>query len=286
MADLKSSTSNPDPDPMAMLIAIMAQLRNPAGGCPWDLTQNFATIAPYTIEEAYEVADAIERRDMAALKDELGDLLLQVVFHAQMAQEAGLFKFCDVAKAISDKMIRRHPHVFGEKEIESATEQTKAWEEQKEMERQDMARNSGYVHSVLNGIASSLPGLMRAMKLQRRAAQVGFDWTSSRNVIVKISEELVELEQEIENSLAGAADRKLDEVGDLLFSAVNLARHLDVDPDQALRRANTKFERRFRWLEQKLIEQGRSVASASLDEMEALWRLAKIAENAIEKSET
>lgn len=286
MADLKSSTSDPDPDPMAMLIAIMAQLRNPAGGCPWDLTQNFATIAPYTIEEAYEVADAIERRDMAALKDELGDLLLQVVFHAQMAQEAGLFKFSDVAKAISDKMIRRHPHVFGEKEIESATEQTKAWEEQKETERRDMARNSGYAHSVLNGIASSLPSLTKAMKLQRRAARVGFDWTSSHNVILKILEELVELKPEIKNTLTGAADRKKDEVGDLLFSAVNLARHLDVDPDQALRHANAKFERRFRWLEQNLIEQGLSVASASLDEMEALWRLAKIEEDAIEKSET
>jgi ATP diphosphatase len=261
---------------MQRLLAVMARLRNPdGGGCPWDLEQDFATIAPYTIEEAYEVADAIERRDMPALKDELGDLLLQVVFHAQMAREAGRFDFAEVAAGISEKMIRRHPHVFGDVAIETADAQTVAWEDHKENERRAKAAAEGRAASVLDGVATGLPALMRALKLQRRAARVGFDWPDTRDVFLKIDEELTEIKDEFGDS--SAPERLLDEVGDLLFAVVNLARHLDVDPEAALRHANAKFEHRFRDVEARLAEAGRSPADARLDELERLWQQVKAA---------
>lgn len=255
------------------LLAVMARLRDKDAGCPWDVEQSFATIAPYTIEEAYEVADAIERRDMPALKDELGDLLLQVVFHAQMAREAGSFDFTEVAAGISEKMIRRHPHVFGDLSIETADAQTKAWEEHKENERRAKATAEGRAPSVLDGVAAGLPALMRALKLQRRAARVGFDWPRVKDVFVKIDEELSEIKAELEEN--PAPDRLLDEVGDLLFAVVNLARHLEVDPEAALRHANGKFEWRFRKVEDQLAAAGRDPADASLGELEALWQHAK-----------
>jgi ATP diphosphatase len=258
---------------MERLLAVMAQLRNPDGGCPWDLEQNFATIAPYTIEEAYEVADAIERRDMAALKDELGDLLLQVVFHAQMAREAGSFDFEAVAAAIAEKMIRRHPHVFGDVSIKTADAQTAAWEDHKESERRAKASAEGRAASVLDGVAAGLPALMRALKLQRRASRVGFDWPNAADVFLKIDEEIAEIKAELSEDRPQS--RLLDEVGDLLFAVVNLARHLEVDPEAALRHANGKFERRFRQVEDQLAAAGRDPADASLDELEALWQRAK-----------
>jgi ATP diphosphatase len=259
-----------------MLLDVMAKLRSPQGGCPWDLEQTFATIAPYTIEEAYEVADAIERQDMAALKDELGDLLLQVVFHAQMAREAGSFDFEAVAAAIAEKMVRRHPHVFGDVTIETADAQTVAWEDHKENERRAKASAEGRAPSVLDGVAAGLPALMRAIKLQRRAARVGFDWPNAADVFVKIDEELSEIKSEIDN--AGRPERVQDEIGDLLFAVVNLARHLDVDPEASLRHANAKFERRFRQVEARLGAAGRSAADVGLDALEALWQQVKASE--------
>jgi nucleoside triphosphate diphosphatase len=259
-----------------MLLDVMAKLRSPQGGCPWDLEQTFATIAPYTIEEAYEVADAIERQDMAALKDELGDLLLQVVFHAQMAREAGSFDFEAVAAAIAEKMVRRHPHVFGDVTIETADAQTVAWEDHKENERRAKASAEGRAPSVLDGVAAGLPALMRAIKLQRRAARVGFDWPNAADVVVKIDEELSEIKSEIDN--AGRPERVQDEIGDLLFAVVNLARHLDVDPEASLRHANAKFERRFRQVEARLGAAGRSAADVGLDALEALWQQVKASE--------
>ncbi len=269
----KNTAENLPADAMERLLAVMQQLRNPNGGCPWDLEQNFATIAPYTIEEAYEVADAIERQDMAALKDELGDLLLQVVFHAQMAREAGSFDFEAVAAAIAEKMIRRHPHVFGDVTIETADAQTAAWEDHKEHERRTKASAERRLPSVLDGVAAGLPALMRAIKLQRRAARVGFDWPNTPDVFLKIDEELSEIKTEL--SEIPSESRLLDEVGDLLFAVVNLARHLEVDPEAALRHANGKFERRFRQVEDQLAAAGRDPADASLDELEALWQRAK-----------
>jgi ATP diphosphatase len=259
-----------------MLLDVMAKLRSPQGGCPWDLEQTFATIAPYTIEEAYEVADAIERQDMAALKDELGDLLLQVVFHAQMAREAGSFDFEAVAAAIAEKMVRRHPHVFGDVTIETADAQTVAWEDHKENERRAKASAEGRAPSVLDGVAAGLPALMRAIKLQRRAARVGFDWPNAADVFVKIDEELSEIKSELDN--AGRPERVQDEIGDLLFAVVNLARHLDVDPEASLRHANAKFERRFRQVEARLGAAGRSAADVGLDALEALWQQVKASE--------
>ena len=269
----KKPAPNLPADAMQRLLAVMAKLRNPQGGCPWDLQQNFATIAPYTIEEAYEVADAIERQDMAALKDELGDLLLQVVYHAQMAREAGSFDFEAVAAAIAEKMIRRHPHVYGDVTIETADAQTAAWEDHKENERRAKASAVGRAASVLDGVAAGLPALMRALKLQRRAARVGFHWPSSADVFLKIDEEIAEIKAELLE--ARSQSRLLDEVGDLLFAVVNLARHLEVDPEAALRHANGKFERRFRQVEDQLAAAGRDPADASLDELEALWQRAK-----------
>jgi nucleoside triphosphate diphosphatase len=260
-------------DAMERLLAVMRQLRNPDGGCPWDLEQTFATIAPYTIEEAYEVADAIERQDMAALKDELGDLLLQVVFHAQMAQEAGNFDFVAIAAGIAEKMVRRHPHVFGDAKVATADAQTVAWEDHKARERQAKAVAEGRDASVLDGVAAGLPALMRALKLQRRAARVGFDWPQAHDVLVKIDEELAEIKSEMDAN--GSAERLQDEVGDLLFAVVNLARHLGVDPEASLRHANAKFERRFRQVEKRLAAAGKSAADTGLDALEALWQQVK-----------
>jgi len=252
--------------PIDRLLAIMARLRDPARGCPWDREQDFATIAPYTIEEAYEVADAIERGDMTALKDELGDLLFQVVFHARMAEEAGLFGFDNVAEAIADKMERRHPHVFGDAEIASVAAQNEAWEAHKAAERQA----SGAAASVLDGVALALPALLRAAKISRRAARIGFDWPDARAVIPKLAEEIVELEAELDQGADPAMVE--EEMGDLLFAAANLARKLDIEPETALRRATAKFERRFRQVEALAAERG---IGRDLDALEALWQEVK-----------
>ena len=250
------------------LLAIMRRLRDPDGGCPWDIEQTFETIAPYTIEEAYEVAGAIEDKDWSGLKEELGDLLLQVVYHARIAEERKLFDFHDVVAAISDKMIARHPHVFGDKMTpESAAAQTIAWEEHKRGER--AAKPGG----ILDDVPSALPALLRAEKLQKRAGSVGFDWDSAPKVVEKIAEEAAEI---VEAQVAGAsADKLEEEVGDLLFAVANLARHLKVDPEKALRSANAKFVRRFRSIEAGLAARGKKPAEASLEEMEALWVEAK-----------
>jgi MazG family protein len=255
------------------LLDIMARLRDPERGCPWDREQSFATIAPYTIEEAYEVAEACERGDPAALKDELGDLLFQVVFHARMAEEAGLFDFNDVSRAIADKMLRRHPHVFGEAQVADAAAQTIAWEEHKAAERQAAAQAAGQPESALDGVGEALPALTRAVKLQRRAGRVGFEWRELRPILDKISEEIDELRAELDGG--GAPARVADEVGDLLFAVANLARRVEADPEQALRAACRKFERRFRRIEALLAAAGRSTKAASLEEMERLWRQAK-----------
>jgi nucleoside triphosphate diphosphatase len=261
--------------PLDRLLAIMARLRDPNNGCPWDREQNFSTITPYTIEEAYEVADAIARSDMAALKDELGDLLFQVVFHARMAEEAGLFSFDDVAAAIADKMERRHPHVFGDVRIDSAAAQTAAWEEQKETERRARAQQAGGGHSVLDGVALALPALLRAVKIQSRAARIGFDWPEARPVFDKLAEEIAELRTELETG----ADRTRveDELGDILFAVANLARKLDIDPEAALRRATAKFERRFRRVETLAAERK---AGTDLEALEELWQQVKREERA------
>ena len=259
-------------DPMARLLAVMAWLRDRQYGCPWDVDQTFKTIAPYTIEEAYEVADAIERDDMPALKEELGDLLLQVVYHAQIAQEAQAFGFADVAAAIADKMVDRHPHVFADARIDTAEAQTVSWEARKAAER--AAKQTAEPTGALDGVARALPALLRAEKIQKRAARVGFDWTETAPVIDKIEEELGELRAEIE---AGTVDqaRLAGELGDVLFAVANLARHCKVDPEAALRATNDKFERRFGYIERRLADQGRKPADASLEEMEALWQEAK-----------
>ncbi|NRP12117.1 Nucleoside triphosphate pyrophosphohydrolase [Aliiroseovarius sp. xm-m-379] len=243
---------------------IMRRLRDPKSGCPWDIEQDFSTIAPYTIEEAYEVADAIERQAWEELKGELGDLLFQSVFHAQMAEEKGLFSFDDVADGMSDKMVARHPHVFGdESRDKSAEQQTRDWETIKAAERAAKAQKG-----VLDGVAIGLPALLRAAKLQKRAARVGFDWPETTQVLDKLQEEAREL-VEAKNRLT--QDEIHEEMGDLLFVIANLARHLDVEPEEALRKANAKFERRFSYIEQRLAEQGRQPEDSSLDEMDALW---------------
>ena len=254
------------------LLAIMCRLRDPDGGCPWDLEQDFATIAPYTIEEAYEVASAIEANDHAALKDELGDLLLQVVFHAQMAAEANLFGFEDVVRAICDKMVRRHPHVFAAGGAKTPEAVGVAWDEIKRRERAEKPAGG---NGLLDDVPRALPALMRAVKLQNRAAQVGFDWPSAVNVTDKIAEETREL---AEAAASGEPAKVAEEFGDLLFAMANLARHLKFDPEDALRAANAKFVRRFKAIEAGLAAQGRKPEDASLDEMEALWQEAKRAE--------
>jgi MazG family protein len=250
------------------LLTIMARLRDPDDGCPWDVEQSFATIAPHTLEEAYEVADAIERGDMADLRDELGDLLLQVVFHARMAEEAGHFAFDDVVAAISDKLVRRHPHVFGNETIADADAQTAAWEAQKVRERAEKAH-----HGVLDGLTVGLPATTRSQKMGNRVARVGFDWPDPNRLIDKVQEELDEVRVEINAN--APIDRLTDEVGDLMFTCVQLARKLSVDAESALRHTNAKFERRFRHLESRLAESGRAPSDATLEEMEALWQEAK-----------
>src|SRR5574337_1200974 len=252
------------------LLAVMARLRDPEHGCPWDIAQTFETVAPYTIEEAYETADAIDRKDYTALKDELGDLLLQVVFHARMAKEQGLFDFGDVVAAISDKLVRRHPHVFGDARYANAGEQSRGWDEIKRAER--AARGESDT-SALAGIARGLPEWKRALKLCDRAATVGFDWPGPEPVLDKLDEEIGEGRAEF---AAGAAHgRLLDEIGDVAFVLVNLARHAGVDFSQALRHANAKFERRFRRMEQLAAEAGGGLTGKSLAEQDALWDQAK-----------
>ncbi|MBO6948478.1 MAG: nucleoside triphosphate pyrophosphohydrolase [Rhodospirillales bacterium] len=255
------------------LLRIMAKLRDPDGGCPWDVEQDFASIAPYTIEEAYEVADAIEQNDMESLKGELGDLLLQVVFHAQMAAEAGHFDYADVVHGISEKMVVRHPHVFGDVSVEDADAQTKAWEDQKAAERLEKAEAEGRTPSVLDDVARGLPALMRAEKLQKRAARVGFDWPTAEPVFDKVREELDEVHDVIDNG--GDPDRLEDELGDLLFTCVNLARKLGTDPETALRRTISKFERRFRAVEVMAAQDGKSMKEYDIDGLEAMWVKAK-----------
>jgi tetrapyrrole methylase family protein/MazG family protein/ATP diphosphatase len=251
------------------LLAIMARLRDPNDGCPWDVEQTFQTIAPYTIEEAYEVADAIERNDPRQLCDELGDLLLQVVFHAQMAREAGLFEFEDAVRAISDKLRRRHPHVFGMDKIASAQEQTRAWESHKARERSAAEGQA----SVLDDIPIAFPALMRAAKLGRRAASVGFDWPDWRGARDKIDEELHELDHARDSGQP--PERIAAEIGDVLFAVVNLSRHFGVDPEAALKASNARFSRRFRHIEEQVRASGRSLTDLDLAALDALWNQAK-----------
>jgi len=256
------------------LLAVMARLRDPKTGCPWDAKQSFATIAPYTIEEAYEVADAIARDDLDGLKDELGDLLLQVVYHAQMAAEDDRFAFADVVDAITAKMIRRHPHIFEDASLRESFESSGVWERIKAEEKSERGGTAGA--SILDDVPLALPGLTRAVKLQSRAARVGFDWPSLEPVLAKAEEEIGELKVAIASEGAGAAPGKVaEEFGDLLFVMANLARHLSIDPEDALRGANAKFVRRFASIEDALRKDGRKPEVSSLEEMDALWDQAK-----------
>jgi len=260
---------------ISRLLEIMAALRDKETGCPWDVEQDFASIIPYTIEEAYEVRDAVERNDMYDLREELGDLLLQVVFHARMAEEIGEFNFSDVVEAITTKMIRRHPHVFGDDEARSAGMAKGMWERIKTEEKAERRAARGVdddPKGFLDDIALALPALTRALKLQKKAAQVGFDWGEPAPILDKIEEEIAELRAEMKR---GDTDRITDEFGDLLFAVVNLGRHLNVDPEEALIRTNRKFTTRFHAIERALANDNRSLESASLDEMEALWQKAK-----------
>jgi len=262
-----------EPGDVATLLRIMARLRDPQGGCPWDLQQDFSSIAPYTIEEAYEVADAIDRNDLAGLKDELGDLLLQVVFHAQMASEQGAFAFADVVAAISTKLLRRHPHVFGDARADAAGQVVENWEQIKQRERADAGDTDD---SALAGIARGLPEWQRALKLQKRAARTGFDWPDVAPVLDKLREEVDEVQAEFESAAhPGRHARLEDEIGDLLFVCANLARHARVDPGSALRRANLKFERRFRAMEALAAARGQVMSALDLEQQEALWQAVK-----------
>ena len=264
-------------DAMQQLLDIMAQLRNPEGGCPWDLKQDFRSILPHTLEEAYEVADAIESDDRMQLRDELGDLLFQVVFYCQLAREEGGFEFADVAKTMSDKLIRRHPHVFSPSADEAelgtsaldADQVLQKWEAIKQAER-----DAKHQHSVLDDVPNALPAMQRSAKLQKRAANVGFDWPDVTPVLANMAEELEEIEQAF---ASGDKDHTLEELGDLMFACVNMARHLKQDPEQVMRAANAKFERRFRFLETQLVEAGESLESVDLERMEAGWKAAKVA---------
>jgi nucleoside triphosphate diphosphatase len=260
---------------IGQLLEIMAALRTPKTGCPWDLEQNFSTIAPYTLEEAYEVADAIARGDLTDLKEELGDLLLQVVFHARMAEEQRAFDFGDVVQAITEKLIRRHPHVFGDEQTHTPQAVEGLWERIKAEEK--AARNGGRKEGALAGVPAGLPALTRALKLQQKASKVGFDWNDPHAVLRKIREEADEIEAALGDSAAGSADMNdaAAEVGDLLFAAVNLARHLHADPEAVLRQTNQKFERRFGSIERALAAKGKTPPDASLAEMDALWDEAK-----------
>ncbi|CAN2532962.1 Nucleoside+triphosphate+pyrophosphohydrolase [Methylocapsa aurea] len=289
-------------DRIARLLGIMAALRTPGTGCPWDLEQDFASIAPYTLEEAYEVVDAIERGDLDDLREELGDLLLQVVFHARLAEESGSFAFADVVEAISDKLIRRHPHVFGDETAASAADVAVRWAAIKAQEKRLRAEQRGQgaqrlergqgpeehgpeeqrreEQGLLGGVPPALPALTRAIKLQEKASKVGFDWADARLVMEKIREETLEVEAELGQDGAPHSPAVIEEIGDLLFAVANLARHVGADPEQALRGANAKFERRFRFIERALAEKGTSPKDSTLDEMEALWQAAKAAERA------
>ncbi|MEX2035603.1 MAG: nucleoside triphosphate pyrophosphohydrolase [Xanthobacteraceae bacterium] len=262
---------------IARLIEIMAALRAPGTGCPWDLEQTFATIAPYTLEEAYEVADAIARGDLGELREELGDLLLQVAFHAQMARELGAFDFGDVVEAITGKLLRRHPHVFGAARGATAEEVKELWDRIKAEEKAERADRGGQAgrSGALAGVPVALPALTRALKLQTKAGKVGFDWNDPLAVLAKIREECDEIEAEI---AAGDSAKAAAEVGDLLFAVVNLARHLDADPEATLRAANRKFKRRFAAIERALAEQGKRPQDSTLAEMDALWDQAKAEE--------
>ncbi len=283
---MPQGTQTPPQDPihqqdrgLPQLLAIMRRLRDPETGCPWDVEQTFATIAPYTIEEAYEVADAIERNAMDELQGELGDLLLQVVFHAQIAEEAGHFSFVDVADEVATKMISRHPHVFGdESRDKSADQQTRDWEKVKAAERAAKGATG-----VLDDVAVGLPALLRALKLQKRAARVGFDWPSTDQVLAKIQEEAAEL---VEARDTLGPDDIEEEMGDLLFVMANLSRHMGVDPEAALRRANAKFTRRFGVIETALEQRGKTPEQSNLEEMDALWDAAKAAEKAAKRAAT
>ena len=262
---------NPSRD-IARLIEIMAALRDPLTGCPWDKEQNFASIAPYTVEEAFEVADAIARHDLGDLREELGDLLLQVVYHARLAEEIAAFDFGDIVEAITKKMIRRHPHVFGDDEARSAGAAKGFWEQIKAEEKRE--RGDSRSQRFLDGVSAGLPALARAIKLQRKASMVGFDWNDPMRVIEKLREEADEFAAELDRT-PNEPERLADEVGDLLFAVANLARHVNVDPDQALRQANAKFVSRFGYVEATLAADGRTLDEASLDEMERLWQAAK-----------
>ena len=264
----------PDSD-IGRLLQVMARLRHPTDGCPWDCEQDFESIAPHTLEEAYEVADAIRRGDFQDLQDELGDLLFQVVYHARMAEEAGHFDFQAVVRGIADKLTRRHPHVFGDAKIESAAAQTEAWEAHKAAERRAKAPDPA-VMSQMDGVSVALPAMMRAVKLQNRAARVGFDWPQVRGVMDKVMEELDELEIALEAE--SGSERVFDEMGDLLFACVNLARHVRVDPETALGAANARFEARFRQMETLLEEVGKSPDNATPAEMDAAWEQVKARE--------
>jgi len=257
------------------LVGVMARLRDPAAGCPWDLEQDFKSVAPYTLEETYEVVEAIEQGDPAAMKDELGDLLFQIVFHAQMGREAGLFDLDQIAGHVADKMIERHPHVFGDRDANTAQAVLTNWENDKAKKREAKAAD-GQVVSALDGVSTALPASTRAVKLQNRAARVGFDWPDARDIIAKIREEIAELEAEID--APDNHDAIEDEFGDVFFAVINLARRLKVDPETALRRTNRKFERRFRGIETRLAAKGRHIKDATLDEMEALWNAVKTEE--------
>lgn len=260
------------------LLSIMKALRTPETGCPWDLEQTFETIAPYTIEEAYEVDEAIRDGDREALRDELGDLLLQTVFHARIAEEEGSFSFADVVSSICDKMVRRHPHVFAGATVEDADAQTSAWEQQKEGERALKAAARGEVASVLDGVTVGLPSLLRAVKLQKRAARVGFDWPETVQVLDKMQEESAELVEAFQGG--EGHDRLKEEFGDLMFVMANLARHMKIDPEESLRDANAKFERRFKGVESKLNALGKTPGQSDLKEMDALWEAVKADERA------
>ena len=269
-------------EPLSRLLEIMTRLRDPDGGCPWDIEQSFETIAPYTIEEAYEVADAIAREDFDDLKDELGDLLLQVVYHAQMAREAGHFDFDEIAQAIGEKMVRRHPHVFGDGQVASAEHQRVAWEDVKAREREEKPGNTERSEpSALDGVPLALPALMRAEKLGKRAARVGFDWQDMTGVLAKIEEELAEFRAELDG---GSRERQAEEIGDLLFACANLARKAELDPETALRAASRRFEARFRILEKTLRAQQRDAKSVPLAELEEIWQAAKAEEMSAAKN--
>ena len=261
--------------PFEKLVDLMARLRDPETGCPWDVEQTFQTIAPYTIEEAYEVLDAIEQGDMKELREELGDLLLQVVFHSQMAKEAGEFSIDDVATAINDKMIRRHPHVFGDAAERTSTLQKGAWEAQKAEERASKQAHNAQPASALDGVAGALPALLRSAKLQKRAARTGFDWTDPADIFDKLAEET----EEVRDAIVEMDQNHIEEeIGDLLFVTANLARRLNVEPEEALRRANAKFTKRFQAMEALARKQGQAFESLNLEEQEALWQAVKAAE--------